>query len=78
MQTDEPDTFVLQTWPERFSAMLKEIGVDSEPKAPGTDDVERSDYYSRYFAQAPRMVTNHGCLDLKNSSIDAVQIIQKG
>ena len=44
----------------------------------GTDAVETDDYYSRYFAQTPRMVTNKGCLDIKNSNIDVVQIIQKG
>ena len=41
MHDTEPDTFVYQTWPERFSGMLKEIGVDSESKEIGTDDVEK-------------------------------------
>ena len=63
---------------EKFSNMLNEIGVDSESKEIGTDVVENDDYYSRYFAQTPRMVTNKGCLDIKNSNIDVVQIIQKG
>ena len=58
--------------------MLKEIGVDSEPKEIGTDDVEKGDYYSRYFAHTARMITNRGCLDVKNSNIDTIQIIQKG
>ena len=58
--------------------MLNEIGIDSESKEIGADVVENDDYYSRYFAQTPRMVTNKGCLDIKNSNIDVVQIIQKG
>ena len=74
----ELGTFVSKTWPEKFSDMLKEIGVDSESKEIGTDDVEKDDYYSRYFAQTPRMITNRGCLDVKNSNIDVIQIIQKG
>lgn len=78
MHDTEPETFVLQTWPEKFSDMLKEIGIDSEPKEIGTDDVERGDYYSRYFAQTARMITNKGTLDIKNSNIDVIQIIQKG
>ena len=78
MHDSEPDTFVLQTWPEKFSDMLKKIGVDSELKQIGTDDVEKGDYYSRYFSQTPRMVTNKGCLDVTNSNIDVIQIIQKG
>ncbi len=78
MHDTESDTFVNQTWPEKFSDMLKEIGVDSESKEIGTDDVEKDDYYSKYFTQAPRMITNRGCLDVKNSNIDVIQIIQKG
>ena len=78
MHDAESDTFVLQTWPEKFSDMLKEIGVDSISKEIGTDDVEKDDYYSRYFTQAPRMITNRGCLDVKNTNIDVIQIIQKG
>ena len=78
MHDEESDTFVSQTWPEKFSDMLKEIGVDSVSKEIGTDDVEKDDYYSRYFTQTPRMVTNRGCLDVKNSNIDVIQIIQKG
>jgi len=78
MHDEESDTFVYQTWPEKFSGMLKEIGVDSESKEIGIDDVEKGDYYSRYFSQTPRMITNRGCLDVKNSNIDVIQIIQKG
>jgi len=78
MHDSESDTFVLQSWSEKFSDMLKKIGVDSKPKQIGTDDIEKGDYYSRYFSQTPRMVTNKGCLDVKSSNIDVIQIIQKG
>ena len=78
MHDTESDTFVYRTWPEKFSLMLKEIGIDSKPKEIGTDVIESDDYYSRYFPQTPRMVTNKGCLDIENSNIDVIQIIQKG
>ena len=78
MHDAESDTFIYQTWHEKYSIMLKEIGVDSESKELGTDAVENDDYYSRYFAQTPRMVTNKGSLEIKNSNIDVIQIIQKG
>ncbi len=78
MHDSESDTFVRHTWPEKVSHMLKEIGVDSIPKERGTDSVEKGDYYGRNFSQAPRMITNHGCIELKNSNIDVIQIIQKG
>ena len=78
MHDAEPDTFVYQTWPEKFSDMLKEIGVESTSKEIGTDDVEKGEYYCRFFANTPRMITNRGCLDVQNSNIDVIQIIQKG
>jgi len=78
MHDTEPDTFVLKSWPEKFSDMLNKIGVESVSKEIGSDDVEKGEYYSRYFAQTPRMITNKGCIDVKNSNIDLIQIIQKG
>ena len=78
MHDTEADTFVYKTWPEKFRDMLAEIGVESEAKDIATVDLESGDFYSRYFAQTPRMVTNKGCLEVKNTNIDVVQIIQKG
>lgn len=79
MHDSESDTFVYHTWPEKISYMLKEIGVSSIAKEVGTTVFERvSDYYGRYFSQTPRMFTNLGCVELENSNIDAIQIIQKG
>lgn len=78
MHDSEPDTILLKTYPQRLSEILSKIGVESKPKDIGTDEIEKGDYYSRYFAQTPRMVTNKGCLEIKKMNIDAVQIIQKG
>ena len=78
MHDSEPETIVLKTFPEKFSEMLTAIGIESQPKEIGTTDYEKGDYYSRCFTQTPRMVTNKGALEIKNTNIDAVQIIQKG
>ena len=78
MHDTEPDTFVIQSMPEKFSEMLKEIAVDSTPKEIATDDVENDDYYSRVFSQTTRMVTNKGWLVGTGTNIDVIQIIQKG
>jgi len=78
MHDSEPDTIVLKTYPQRFSEFLSKIGIESTPKEIGTDEIERGDYYSRCFSQTPRMVTNKGCLEVKNTNIDVIQIIQKG
>ena len=79
MHDSEPDTLILKTYPQRLAEILSEIGIDSNTVDIGTDDVEKEgDYFSRCFSQTPRMVTNKGCLELKKSNIDVVQIIQKG
>ena len=78
MRDSEPDTFVLKSKPELFCEILSKIGVDAHSKEIGTDEVELGEYYSRCFSQTPRMVTNKGCLEVKNSNIDVIQIIQKG
>ena len=78
MHDTESETFVIQSMPEKFSNMLKEIEISSTPKEIATDDVENDDYYSRAFSQTTRMVTNKGCLDVTGTNIDVIQIIQKG
>ena len=78
MHDSEPETFVIQSMPEKFADMLKEIAISSTPKDIATDDVENDDYYSRVFSQTTRMVTNKGCLDVNGTNIDVIQIIQKG
>ena len=51
MHDTEPDTFVIQSMPEKFSEMLKEIAVDSTPKEIATDETwgSKGDGYSMYF-----------------------------
>ena len=78
MHDSESDTFVLKTIPEEFCDKLAEIGIDAHAEEITTDSVEKDEYYSRYFANSPRMVTNKGCLKVTNSNIDVIQIIQKG
>ena len=68
MHDSESDTIVLKTYPQRLSEILSKISIESNPKDIGTDEIEKGDYYSRYFTQTPRMVTNKGCLEIKNYS----------
>ncbi|HSB50533.1 MAG TPA: hypothetical protein VLC72_04305 [Nitrosopumilaceae archaeon] len=78
MHDAEPETFVLKTDPQQFCDKLAKIGVEAKSKEIGTDKIESGDFFSRYFSQAPRMITNRGCLEPKNCNIDVIQIIQKG
>ena len=78
MHDSEQDTFVQKNKAEQFCDLLEKIGIESEAKEIGTDEVEKGDYYSGIFTHSPIMVTNHGCIKIKNTNIDVVQLLQKG
>ena len=78
MHDSEPDTFTQISKREEFRDLLEKIGVNAEVKQINSDEVEKDEYYSKQFTHSPAMVTNHGCVKLKDSNIDVVQIIQKG
>lgn len=78
MHDSEPDTFSRKNKRTEYCEMLEKIGLNAVPEQFETDEVEKSDYYSKYFAHTPAMVTNLGCVTLKDSNIDVIQIIQKG
>ena len=78
MHDSESDTFTQISKREEFRDLLEKIGVQAEVKQIDSDEIEKDDYYSKQFTNSPAMVTNHGCVKLKNSNIDIVHIIQKG
>ena len=78
MHNSESDTFPQTNKREQFCDSLEKIGVGAEVKQIDSDEIEKGDYYSKQFTHSPAMVTNHGCVKLKNSNIDIVHIIQKG
>lgn len=78
MHDSESDTFLQKNKQKEYCELLEKIGINAETEQFETDEVEKSDYYSKYFSHSPAMVTNHGCIMVKGSNIDVIQIIQKG
>jgi hypothetical protein len=78
MHDSEPDTFPQKGIREQFCDLLEKIGVVAVPKQIDTEAIEKGEYYSKYWTFSPLMVTNHGCVEIKGSNIDIVQLIQKG
>ncbi len=78
MHDSESDTFSVKNKRSEYCEQLEKIGISAEPEHFEADEVEKSDYYSKYFSHTPSMVTNHGCIAVKGSNIDVIQIIQKG
>ena len=40
MEDSEPDTIIIKNWPEKFTDILNQIGVNAIPNEIGEDDVE--------------------------------------
>lgn len=78
MHDSEPDTFPQQSIRKQFCDLLEKIGVTAEPKQIDMEEVEKDEYFSKYWTFSPVMVTNQGCVEIKGTNIDIVQLIQKG
>ncbi len=78
MHDSEPDTFHPLSKREEFCKLLNNIGVHAAIEDLGQDESEKGDFYSKRFSNTPAMVTNHGVIQIENSNIDIIQIIQKG
>ena len=78
MHDTESSTFTYQTLPEKMAAQLREMQIDAQANEVGSTQIESGDYYSRYFSQTPRMVTNRGTLAISGTNIDMIQVVQKG
>ena len=49
MHDSEPDTFPVKSTREQFCELFEKIGIKAEPEQIDADDVEKGDYYSKYF-----------------------------
>jgi hypothetical protein len=62
---------------EAFAIDMQKSGIIAKAVELGSLDLEREEYYNNDFGSTPRIVTNKGCIELKDSIIDLVQIIQR-
>jgi len=63
---------------ERLAEEMKKSGVDCIALPLGSHKLEQKEtYYSHGFALSPRVVTNKGLVEIKDRSIDFVQVLQR-
>lgn len=74
---DELDIMKLMNLNEVFAIDMQKSGISAEAVNVGSLELEREEYYNNDFGNTPRIVTNKGCIRLKNSLIDFIQIIQR-
>lgn len=74
---DEIDVVKFMKLNEVFALDMQKNGLNAEPIEVGSLPLEKEDYYNNELGSTPRIVTNRGCIKLKDSLIDLIQIIQK-
>ncbi len=65
---------------EKLAEEIKKSGVDCkalEENDIGSLQIEKGPYYSYNFPMSPRIITNRGCIRLKDKNISMIQIIQR-
>jgi len=62
---------------EIFASQMKKSGLTVETIPLGSLNLEREDYYNNGIGSNPRLITNRGCIKIKDKEITIIQIIQR-
>ena len=62
---------------EIFASQMKKGGLTVETVSLGSLNLEREDYYNNDIGSNPRLITNRGCIKIKEKEITMIQIIQR-
>lgn len=76
-EQEESDTFKKLDINEIFASQMVANGLAAEAIPLGSLELEREEYYNNDIASSPRLVTNRGCIRVKDKEISIIQIIQK-
>ena len=76
-EEEESDTFKKLDINEIFASQMVANGLTAEAIPLGSLELEREDYYNNDISSSPRLITNRGCIRVKDKEISIIQIIQK-
>lgn len=76
-EEEESDTFKKLDINEIFASQMVDNGLAAEAIPLGSLELEREDYYNNDIGSSPRLITNRGCIRVKDKEISIIQIIQK-
>ena len=74
---DESETTKNSSLNEIFASQMKKSGLTVETVPLGSLNLEREDYYNNDIGSNPRLITNRGCIKIKDKEITMIQIIQR-
>jgi hypothetical protein len=74
---DESETIKISSLNEIFASQMKKNGLTVETVPIGSLNLEYEEYYNNDIGSNPRLITNRGCIKIKNKEISMIQIIQR-
>jgi len=74
---DESETIKISSLNEIFASQMNKNGLTVETVPIGSLNLEYDEYYNNDIGSNPRLITNRGCIKIKNKEISMIQIIQR-
>ncbi len=74
---DDSETTKNSSLNEIFASQMKNSGLTVEAVPLGSLNLESEDYYNNDIGSNPRLITNRGCIKIKDKEITMIQIIQR-
>jgi hypothetical protein len=74
---DESETIKISSLNEIFASQMNKNGLTVETVPIGSLNLEYEEYYNSDIGSNPRLITNRGCIKIKNKEISMIQIIQR-
>lgn len=74
---NDSETIKISSLNEIFASQMKNSGLTVEAVPLGSLNLESEDYYNNDIGSNPRLITNRGCIKIKDKEITMIQIIQR-
>jgi hypothetical protein len=74
---DDSETTKNSSLNEIFASQMKNSALTVEAVPLGSLNLESEDYYNNDIGSNPRLITNRGCIKIKDKEITMIQIIQR-
>ncbi len=74
---NDSETIQISSLNEIFASQMKKSGLTVKPVPLGSLHLESEDYYNNDIGSNPRLITNRGCIKIKDKEITMIQIIQR-
>ena len=74
---NDSESIKISSLNEIFASQMNKRGVTVETVPIGSLNLEFEEYYNNDIGSTPRIITNRGCIKIKNKEISMIQIIQR-